>query len=163
MAKNLIGIYRTRDGVTHAVNSLLQAGFPQPSISVLMSDSTRGEHFAIQEKNKAAEGAATGGLTGGVLGAIVAGLTAVASLSVPGLGILAAGPIVAALAGGGAGAAAGGLIGSLVGLGLKEHEAKLFDDEVRRGGMLVGVAVEDHEAAERARRVFRDTGALNYA
>jgi hypothetical protein len=163
MSKNVIGVFRTRDGVNNAVNALLAAGFAQAEISVLMTDNSRGEHFAIEEKTRAAEGAATGGVTGGVLGAIVAGLTAVAALSIPGLGILASGPIIAALAGGGAGAAAGGLIGGLVGLGIKEHEAKLFEDEVRRGGMLVGVHVSDHDRAEVARRVFRDTGALNYA
>lgn len=163
MSKHVIGIYRTRDGVQKAVNALIAAGFVQDDLSVLMTDNSRGEHFAVQEKTRVAEGAAAGGVTGGVLGAVVAGLTAVASLSIPPLGILAAGPLVAALAGGGAGAAAGGLLGGLLGLGMKEHEAKLYDEEVRRGGMLLGVKAQDRDRATAAERVFRETGALNYA
>ena len=39
---------------------------------------------------------------------------------------MAAGPVVATLAGLGAGAAAGGVTGALIGLGFPEHEAKTF-------------------------------------
>ena len=53
------------------------------------------------------------------------------------------GPVVAALAGAGAGGAAGGIIGAIAGMGIPEHEAKMFADEINAGGVLVGVTVHD--------------------
>jgi hypothetical protein len=73
----------------------------------------------------------------GGLGGILVGLGA---LAIPGLGpVIAAGPIVAGLAGAGVGAAAGGLVGGLVGWGIPEDEAKGYAEGVRQGGTLVMV------------------------
>jgi hypothetical protein len=77
---------------------------------------------------------------------------------VPGLGLLAAGPVVAILAGLGAGAAAGGLTGALIGLGIPEHEAKFFNDAIERGGILVGVYAHD-DKKEVARKILDAAGA----
>jgi hypothetical protein len=77
----------------------------------------------VKTHSKLPEGVAVGATGGGAIGAIAAGLAAVGALAIPGVGILAAGPIVAALAGAAAGGAAGGLIGGLIGLGIPEHEA----------------------------------------
>jgi hypothetical protein len=125
---------------------------------VLMSDATLGREFSVKESSKAPEGAATGAATGGILGAIIAGLTAVGSVVVPGVGLLAAGPIVAALAGAGAGGAAGGLVGALVGAGLPEHEAKVYTEHVEKHAILVGVHVDDKHAGV-AREILRAEGA----
>lgn len=163
MARNIIGIYRTHQGAAVAVDSLAQAGFPQAAISMLVTENTHGQHFAVVERTRAAEGVAAGGIAGGVIGGVAAGLTALASVTIPGIGLFAAGPLIAALTGVGAGATAGGLIGGLIGLGMNEHEAKLVEQELRRGGLLVGVHVEDGDQADQAKRVFRETGALNYS
>jgi uncharacterized membrane protein len=79
-------------------------------------------------------------------------------LAVPGLGLVAAGPIVATLAGLGAGAAAGGLTGALLGLGLPEHEAKFYNEQIEQGGILVGVYTHDDRAAQ-ARKTLEASGA----
>jgi hypothetical protein len=66
---------------------------------------------------------------------LVAGL---AALAIPGVGpIIAAGPIFTALTGAGIGAAAGGLIGALANTGMPEEDARIYAEEVRRGGVLV--------------------------
>jgi hypothetical protein len=127
---------------------------------MLVTDKTRGEHFEVERHTQVTEGAAVGGAAGGALGAIAAGLTAVASLSIPGIGFLAAGPLIAALAGGGAGAAAGGMLGALIGVGVPKHEAHLYDDEIRKGGMLVGVRADSDQQASVARTVLKEAGAL---
>jgi hypothetical protein len=123
-----------------------------------MSDMTRGREFGIQMSTKAPEGAATGATVGGILGAVTAGLAAIGTLVIPGLPLIAAGPIVAVLAGLGAGAAAGGVTGALIGLGMPEHEAKLYNDAIQRGGILVGVYAHDDRKVT-AKKILDAAGA----
>jgi len=79
-------------------------------------------------------------------------------LLLDGLQVLAAGPIVAALTGLGAGAAAGGLTGALIGLGIPEHEAKFFHEELERGGILLGVYTHA-DRAKIAKEILESAGA----
>lgn len=156
------GIFNSRTTADLAVDDLVHAGFSKDDISVLMSDTTQGREFGIHEGSKAPEGAATGAAIGGTLGAVAAGLAAVASLAVPGLALVAAGPLVAALTGLGAGAAAGGLTGALIGLGIPEHEARFYHDELRQGGILVGVYCHKDRVAQ-AKSVLDAAGAEKVA
>ena len=123
-----------------------------------MSETTKGREFAMKKGTKVPEGAATGMTVGGVLGAVAAGLAAVGSITIPGLALVAAGPLVAALAGLGAGAAAGGLTGALIGLGIPEHEAKFFHKEIEKGGILVGVYAHE-DRIKLARDILDAAGA----
>lgn len=157
MAKNVTAIYKDRKAAAVAVNQLLADGFSRDDVSVLMSDATRGREFAVESHSKAPEGAAVGAATGGVLGAVAAGLVAIGVIAAPGIGLVAAGPIVAALAGAGAGGAVGSLAGSLVGMGLPEHEAKLLADEIKEGSFLIGVHAHD-DRADAAKKIFEETG-----
>jgi len=102
MAKLVTGLFRTRGSAETAVDSLIDNGYPRQDISVLMSDATRGREFALKMATKAPEGAATGATVGGALGAIAAGLVVLGVIAIPGLAIVAAGPVVATLAGLGA-------------------------------------------------------------
>jgi hypothetical protein len=158
MATLVTGIFKTRSGAERAVNDLISNGFSRDDISLLMSDMTRGREFGVEMATKAPEGAAAGATVGGVLGAIAAGLVALGTIVVPGLGLLAAGPVVAILAGLGAGAAAGGLTGALIGLGIPEHEAKFYNDAIERGGILVGVYAHD-DKKDVARKILDAAGA----
>jgi hypothetical protein len=95
--------------------------------------------------NDVAAGMATGGIVGG-LGGVLLGLGA---LAIPGLGpIIAAGPLVAGLAGAGIGAAVGGLVGALVNWGVPPEEAELYAESVRRGSILVGLKTDETRLAE---------------
>ena len=72
----------------------------------------RARNFAHEQHTKAPEGAATGAGTGGVLGGGLGWLVGIGALAIPGVGpFIAAGPIMAALAGAAVGAAAGGRAG----------------------------------------------------
>ena len=140
MSKAVTAVYKDRDSARLAIDRLLEAGFSRDDISALTADaSLPGRQFAVDVKTKAPEGAALGAATGGVVGAVMATLVAVGAVAIPGLGLVAAGPILAALAGAGAGGTVGGILGALVGLGVPEHEAKLYADEIGSGGVLVGV------------------------
>src|SRR6185436_8812174 len=143
MATLVTGLFRSRADAERAVEDLAAHGWSRDDISLLMSDATRGREFGLAMATKSSEGAAAGGTIGGVIGAIAAGLVATGVLAVPGLALVAAGPIVATLAGLGAGAAAGGLTGALVGMGFPEHEARFFNEHIEQGGILVGVYTHD--------------------
>lgn len=158
MAKFVTGLVNNRSAAELTVEQLVRAGFSRDDVSVLMSSETQGREFGVIDSTKAPEGAAAGAAIGGVLGAIAAGLVAVGVLAVPGLGLVAAGPVLAVLAGAGAGGGAGGLIGGLVGTGVPEHEAKLYTDQLEGGGILIGVFAHD-DKAKAAEEILENIGA----
>jgi len=158
MAKLITGIFRTRSSSMLAVEDLIRHGFSQDDISLLMSETTRGREFLIDEHTKSPEGIATGATIGGILGAIALGLGAVGSVAAPGLGIYAAGHWLSMLAGFGAGALSGGVIGGLIGLGIPEHEAELYRGEIEKGGILLGLYVADNDRAAEGQRLMEASG-----
>jgi len=158
MAKLITGIFTSRSSAMLAVEDLIRHGFSQDDISLLMSETTRGREFLVDEHTKSPEGLATGAAIGGVLGAIALGLTSVGMVAAPGLGIFAVGTWLSMLAGFGAGALSGGLIGGLVGLGVPEHEAELYRGEIEKGGILLGLFAADNDRAAEAQRLLEANG-----
>ena len=76
-------------------------------------------------------------------------LTGLGLMAIPGVGpIVAAGWLVATLAGAAAGGATGGVIGALTQAGATPEEAEVYAESLRRGGAVVSVRVDD---ADRAR------------
>ena len=83
-------------------------------------------------------------------------------MTITGLGALvAAGPVVAALAGAGAGGALGWIAGLLAGMRLPEYVAKRYAGRIRRGGILLSVHCDSPEWCDRAKKTLKDTGARN--
>ncbi len=160
----VFGIYSTTAETERAVNDLLQSGFSSQDVSVLMPDQQSTREFAVHKDTKAPEGATTGATTGGVIGGTLGVLVGLGSLAIPGIGpLIAAGPLVAGLAGLGAGGAVGGLIGALVGMGIPEYEAKRYEGRVKDGGVLLSVHCETPGEVLRAKEVLSATGAADIA
>ena len=81
-------------------------------------------------------------------------------LAIPGVGpLIAAGPIMGALAGLGVGGTVGGLVGALVGLGIPEYEAKRYEGRVKDGGVLLSVHCDSSQEVSRAKDILKATGA----
>ena len=157
---SVLGIYADRPGVEEAVEALRAAGFRGTDISVLFQENQGTKDFAHEKNTKAPEGATTGGIVGGISGGVLGWLTGIGALAIPGLGpLIAAGPIVAALAGVGAVGAVGGVIGALAGMGVPEYEAKRFEGRIKQGGVLMSVHCDSDDWIKRARDVLRQTGA----
>lgn len=152
--KVMMGAFRTFTDARDAIYALEAAGVNHGRISLVGPEQAKKEFAQIEKKTKAGEGAGIGGATGVALGALAAGLTAVASIAIPGVGILAAGPLVAALAGAGAGGVAGGAIGTLVGLGIPEHEAHFNTSVLKKGGYVVAVTSDDENEQRQASSVL---------
>ncbi len=120
------------------MDTLVQSVSPSANISCCKLPDHRGSRdFAHQKETKAPEGATIGGTTGGVIGGTLGVLAGVGTLAIPGIGpFIAAGPIMAGLAGLGVGGAVGGLIGAMVGMGIPEYEAKRYEGRLKNGGVL---------------------------
>ena len=71
---------------------------------------------------------------------------------------MAAGPVVAALAGAGAGGATGGFVGGLIGAGIPEVEAKRYAGRIREGGYLLSVHCDNEAWAKRAEETLEAAG-----
>src|SRR6266851_5260116 len=161
MSKNFVtGLFKTRAAAEAAVDAIIKRGYTRDDISVLMSDATKNKEFAVQTRSHAADGLGIGGAIGGTVGAVLAAIVAVGtSIAIPGLGLVVAGPIAAALVGAGAGGATGGLIGMLIGTGIPEHRAKVYETGVRGGGILLGVEAKSSDEVEKLETLLEDIGA----
>ena len=160
----VFGIYATPASAEKAVDTLLSLGFSNSDISVLLPDDDSTRAFAHEKNTKAPEGTATGVTTGGVIGGTLGLLAGIGALAIPGVGpLIAAGPIMGALAGLGVGGAVGGIVGALVGMGIPEYEAKRFEGAVKNGGTLLSVHCDTSEEISRAKDTLKVTGAKDIA
>jgi hypothetical protein len=158
------GIYPTRAAAESAVDQLIAEGFSNQDVSVLMADKQGSRDFAAEKNTKAPEGATTGAVAGGAVGGTLGLLAGIGALAIPGVGpLIAAGPIMAALAGMGVGGTVGGLVGLLVGMGIPEYEAKRYEGRVKNGGILLSVHCDNSEWVDKAKNILRTTGAEDIA
>ena len=156
----VFGIYSTRAAVENAADALVKAGFPSSDISVLLPESLGGpKEMGTEKATKAPEGTAAGATAGGLIGGTLGVLAGVGLLAIPGLGpFIAAGPIMAGLAGLGVGGAVGGVTGALIGMGIPEFEAKRYESRLQKGGILLSVHCDTSEEIKRAKDIVERTG-----
>jgi hypothetical protein len=143
-------IFCTASSHTQAVrilNRLKSADVRGDAISVVVPDGPAPVDTAGGEAAAVPQGART------VLDGALSSLADAGRSAIPGDGsVIAAGPIVAALAG----AEASGLVGALVGLGVDGDDARRFDTEVRQGSILISVHSGSPKALSRAKLIFED-------
>lgn len=158
--KAVFGIFDSRSAVETAVNDLKMASFRNTDISVLMPSEESTQNFAHEKATKAPEGTTTGAVSGVAVGGVLGWLAGIGALAIPGIGpFVAAGPIMAALAGAGIGGVVGGVAGALIGMGIPEYEAKRYENLVKQGGILLSVHVDDSEWLKKAKKILEDDGA----
>jgi len=156
----VFGIYSTTAAAEHAVDTLTKSGFPISDISLLVPETLGSREMGTQKASKAPEGAAAGATSGAVLGGTLGLLAGIGALAIPGVGpFIAAGPIMATLAGLGVGGAVGGLAGSLIGAGIPEFEAKRYEGRLQKGGILLSVHCDTSVEIDQAKEVLERTGA----
>lgn len=151
MSKVVVGIFHDHGRAEEALENLKSRGFDE-DISLVARDEqddlSGGGGMGDQDLS---EGTFAGGALGGIAG-ILAG---VGALLIPGVGpIIAAGPIAAALTG----VVTGGVAGGLIDLGLPEERGEFFEEQVRRGGILVSMKADDDQVEETA-SILREHGA----
>ncbi len=169
MTQTILGVFQKRENAESAIKQLKDFHYDAKDISIIMRDSVVANAVASDTGASVASGAVTGAATGGVLGGLAGLLVGIGAITIPGLGALfIAGPIAAAIGLTGAaattvsgamtGALAGGLLGGLVSLGIPEEEAKVYEQRIREGAILLAVPVlSDQE--NHVREVLEANGA----
>jgi len=143
--KTVVGTYDNIQSAYAAANALVSAGYNSKDISVIATNTNNQyspyvETKVVDTSDDVGTGAGIGAAIGGI-GGLLVGLGA---LAIPGIGpVIAAGPLLAALAGAGVGAVAGGIVGALVDLGIPDEDAHLYSEGLRRGDILVIAQVPD--------------------
>jgi uncharacterized membrane protein len=125
-------LYDSYERATSVVRDLETAGVPVSDVSIVANrdDGDEGD----------ASGAATGAKVGTTLGAGTGLLAGLGMIAIPGIGpVVAAGWLAATAVGAAAGLATGGILGSLTDIGVKDDDAHVYAEGIRRGGTLVSV------------------------
>jgi uncharacterized protein (TIGR02271 family) len=148
------GLFKDKTSAECAYSALSERGYDKENTDVVMTDETRDRYYSgsnaddTELGSKALEGSGTGAAIGGTLGAIIAGIAAIGTAVVlPGIGLIVAGPLAAALVGAGAGGLAGGLLGALVGSGIPEEHAEVYESGVKSGGIVLRAMPRNAEDA----------------
>lgn len=166
----VLGVFADRDAAERAITNLQDKGYNPKDISIVVKDTHTAEELGDSTGANVADGAASGAVTGGVVGALAGLLVGIGALAIPGIGgVLIGGPLAAALGLTGAaattatgaltGALAGGLIGALVSLGVPEEEARVYEDRLKEGAVLLAVPVQGSDEDVDASQLLNDYGA----
>jgi hypothetical protein len=140
-SKLAIGLVTTRDEAEVAVRRIMFCGYRRQDISLLMSESTRKRCCPKAARDTASASA---------FGAAVA-----TSVVVPGLGVVVAGPIAAALASA-VWTGTGGVACVLVSAGIPEKQACFYELCLLDGGILVGLYARTEKDAELVEMILED-------
>jgi len=154
MTNIVTATFKDRSASENAIRALENFGIKHDQISMVITDETNHSHFKIEDDSKADEGAIAGAAIGGIAGTMLSTLTVAGVMAIPGVNLVVSGPLVAALAGLGAGAVAGGLVGGLVGAGIPEHEAKVYEKEIKGGGALVAIEAMNDEQKKHIKEIL---------
>jgi len=168
MTVTISRLYNSYDDAREAIRNLEAAGVAAGDISVVASnadnwysengngrgatarDTTTRDTIVDRDldgKDDRAEAAATGAGVGATAGGIAGLLAGLGIIAIPGVGpVVAAGWLVATLAGAATGGVAGGIIGPLTQTGLSKEDAEIYAEGIRRGGAVVTARVKGADA-----------------
>ena len=170
MSRTVTRLFDNYADAQTAVGELEALGVPHSDISLVANNGDSAHSHRVRDgkpdtapeeaAEDAGKGAGIGGLVGGA-GGLLAGL---GLMAIPGIGpVVAAGWLastaVGAIAGAAVGGAAGGLVGALTHAGVREEDAHVYAEGVRRGGTLVSARVPDELAASAESALDRANGA----
>ena len=163
----VIGLFEDHASAERAFIAVTRRGYDKSDINIVMDDDTRTRWFPANPGNasglaeKAAEHGELGGPLGGTLGTIFTAVAAVGTfLLLPVAGIVAAGPVAAALAGAGTAAVAGGLAAALHDWEIPQDRIDAYEGAIKAGGILMGVKPR---TPEDAREIEREWQAMDAA
>lgn len=143
----VIGLFSDSKQAGEVVGDLKAQGYTD-DISIVAKDVNTAGITSEDIKKDVSQGAMAGAATGAAIGALGALLVGAASFVLPGVGLVALGPLATLLTGTAAGAATGGLVGALVDWGIPEEKAKDYEQRINSGEVLVAVTSDKDDAAQ---------------
>ncbi len=149
MSEITLGIFTHTNDAEYALSDLKDAGFDPKDTSVIMKDRQQAEMIDDHTGTPIPDSAmiAPGLLMG------------TSALTLPGLdGLLVGGPLVASIMTGATTRVVVGLLGTLMNLGISEEDARVYEESINAGGILVAVP---HTAknSEEARTILEENDA----
>ena len=158
MKKTVVGVYDKYEDVIETIEALDKAGIDKELISVIGKGNEKTPNRF--EYYKHSQDAAFWGEQGAFWGAVVGFLVGAFMTWLPGVGpVIAAGPLMNALAGLAAGSVLGGSLSALVAVlmdwGMTEAEAKRYEDLVKQGKFLV-IVHGDEDVMKKVQKVMND-------
>lgn len=159
MSTVVAGLFIDSKQAGKAVSSLKDKGYTD-SVSVLAKDDG-GNVSTHQVKEDVSEGATVGAATGTAVGALTGLIAGAVTATIPGAVLLVAGPLAAmwGVTGAAVGALSGGIVGALVDAGFPDEKAKMFEEHVLRGEVLVAITGDD-DKVDSMIQSLSDFGAL---
>jgi hypothetical protein len=134
-----VGVFDDRRHARLAVDALCRNGFSMKQIGfVIPEERPVVDPPHLDHPSRTGEGAVAGAAAGGTLGSLVgAGL---ATVLIPGFGLVWAGGVLAGgVAGATLGMAGGGLLGALLGMSVPEEDAEVYEQAFHSGQTIVTV------------------------
>jgi uncharacterized protein YjbJ (UPF0337 family) len=154
------GVYGPEEARTAYDSMADRYSYGPDDVNIAMSDETRKQYFSDDSAaSKAAEGAGKGGGIGLGVGAAIGALVATATaITLPGIGLVVAGPLAGAIAGAGSGAAAGTILGAIVGSTIPKDRVAEYEKAVRNGDVVLSARARDERHAEELEREMTSYG-----
>lgn len=146
----VVAVFPDHASADDAFRLVTEHGYEPHEVAVVVTEDTRRQLApqATLQTHRVAQGMGVGGAVGGAVGAVAAALVAAgAALTLPGLGVVVAGPLAGLFTGGAAGSLTGGLIGALIAWGVPEEEAAQWQDRLRRGAIVLRLQPHNAEDA----------------
>src|SRR3954467_15639214 len=170
MTVTISRLYNSYDDARAAVRELEAAGVGHNDISILASnadnwysDDRKASTFPDRDldgNDDRAEAAGAGAGVGAAVGGTAGLLAGLGLMAIPGVGpVVAAGWLVATLAGAAAGGVAGSVVGALTQAGVSKEDADIYAEGLRRGGAVVSARVPDADATRL--QAIMDRSAVN--
>lgn len=161
-SKTVTALFKTEEEAARAADALVQDGFTREQIGIIAGYelSQPEQHITSPEdsERKVVNALGKGIAYGGGLGAIAGGLSA---LLIPGVGpFVVGGALATTFLGAGLGAATGGVMAGLMKAGVDESDARLYEDALRHGGVVLTVHT-DAAHARQAVTILDGLGALD--
>jgi hypothetical protein len=156
MTVTISRLYNNHEDARAAVRALEDAGIGHGDISILASNADNWyspdrevdtyPDRDLDGRDDRAEAAGAGAGIGATVGGAAGLLAGLGIMAIPGVGpVVAAGWLVATLAGAAAGGATGGVVGALTQAGVGKDEADIYAEGLRRGGAVVSARVPDRD------------------
>jgi hypothetical protein len=159
-ASAVAGILDTREQAQAVFNELKNQGFSAQEISVVLPNRKEEETLREDHAKQRAQGLGTGVVAGAAVAGTLGWIAGLVAFAIPGIGpLLAAGPLVAALADGAIGGAIGAVAGTLLGLRLPDHLEKDYVHALEEGHPIIVAHSDDPARQQIARNVMHSLGA----